>query len=96
MSHKRLLAMGRFSRTCGIKRHNLPALRCGGTCLSLAIYIFQSSSRTVNLANHEVARRFRTDAYKQNGSAFTKPDGTADYYYVDFVSDFYDAAMPNC
>lgn len=48
--------------------------------------------KAVNLANHELAWTFQTDASKQNGAAFTKPDGTADYY-VGFVSDFYDDLM---
>jgi hypothetical protein len=35
---------------------------------------------------------FATDAWKQNRRAFTKPDGTADYYAA-FASDFYDDLM---
>jgi outer membrane protein assembly factor BamB len=48
--------------------------------------------KAVNLANQQIAWTFQTDAYKQNGAAFTKSDGTADYYAA-FVSDFYDDLM---
>jgi eukaryotic-like serine/threonine-protein kinase len=46
----------------------------------------------VDLAKQTIAWTFETDASKQNGPAFTKPDGTADYYAA-FASNFYDDIM---
>jgi outer membrane protein assembly factor BamB len=46
----------------------------------------------VDLAKQNIAWAFETDASKQNGPAFTKPDGSADYY-APFASNFYDDIM---
>ena len=46
----------------------------------------------VNLVNRKLAWSFATEASKQNGSAYTKPDGTPNYEAA-FDSDFYDDLM---
>jgi outer membrane protein assembly factor BamB len=46
----------------------------------------------VDLAKQSIAWTFETEASKQNARAFTKPDGSADYYAA-FGSDFYDDVM---
>jgi outer membrane protein assembly factor BamB len=46
----------------------------------------------VDLAKQSIAWTFETDGSKQNGPAFTKPDGSADYYAA-FASNFYDDMM---
>ena len=46
----------------------------------------------VNLVNRKLAWTFATEASKQNGSAYTKPDGTPNYEAA-FDSDFYDDLM---
>ena len=58
------------------------------------LYVGSTSGRlnAVDLANRKIAWTFETDASKQNGPAYTKPDGTADYYAA-FASDFYDDLM---
>jgi outer membrane protein assembly factor BamB len=58
------------------------------------LYVGSTSGRlhAVDLKNQKMAWTFETDAWKQNGAAFTKPDGTADYYAA-FASDFYDDLM---
>jgi outer membrane protein assembly factor BamB len=58
------------------------------------LYVGSTSGRlmAVDLANRNLAWTFETDSEKQNGPAFTKPDGTADYYAA-FASDFYDDTM---
>ena len=42
----------------------------------------------VDLNSQTMAWTYTTDAAKQNGSAFTKPDGTSDYFGA-FTTDFY-------
>lgn len=46
----------------------------------------------VDLTKRNIAWTFQTEVSKQNLPAFTKPDGTANYY-VAFTSDFYDDLM---
>ena len=46
----------------------------------------------VNLAAKEISWTFQTEASKQNGASFKKPDGSADFDTV-FASDFYDDLM---
>ncbi len=55
------------------------------------LYVGSTSGRfnAVDLTNQKMAWTFETDASKQNAPAYTKPDGTADYY-APFASDFYD------
>jgi outer membrane protein assembly factor BamB len=46
----------------------------------------------VDLTKQNIAWTFQTEASKQNLPAFTKPDGSANYY-VGFTPDFYDDLM---
>ena len=46
----------------------------------------------VDLANRKIAWSFATEASKENGPAFTKPDGSSNYFAA-FTSDFYDDMM---
>jgi len=46
----------------------------------------------IDLENHKIAWTFETDASKQNGATYTKPDGTPNYEAA-FASDFYDDLM---
>jgi outer membrane protein assembly factor BamB len=46
----------------------------------------------IDLSLRKLAWDYATDSSKKNGPAFTKADGTADYY-VGFASDFYDDLM---
>jgi outer membrane protein assembly factor BamB len=48
--------------------------------------------KALNLADRKLAWTFQTDASKKNGHAFTKPDGTSDYFAA-FPTDFYDDLM---
>jgi eukaryotic-like serine/threonine-protein kinase len=58
------------------------------------LYVGSTSGKmnAIDLTAHKSAWVFETDASKQNGAAFTKPDGRADYFSV-FTTDFYDDLM---
>jgi len=58
------------------------------------LYVGSTSGKliAVDLAKQSIAWTFETEASKQNARAFTKPDGSADYYAA-FASDFYDDVM---
>jgi outer membrane protein assembly factor BamB len=58
------------------------------------LYVGSTSGKliAVDLAKQSIAWTFETEASKTNSPAFTKPDGTADYYSA-FTSDFYDDMM---
>jgi outer membrane protein assembly factor BamB len=62
-----------------------PAI-AGGT---LYIGSHQGKLIAVDLANRKLAWTFETDAFKQNGPTYTKPDGTPKYD-VAYTDDFYD------
>jgi outer membrane protein assembly factor BamB len=58
------------------------------------LYVGSTSGKliAVDLAKREIAWTFETEGAKQNGRAFTKPDGTSDYFSA-FPSNFYDDIM---
>jgi outer membrane protein assembly factor BamB len=58
------------------------------------LYAGSTSGRlnVIDLGKKEIAWTFATDASKQIGPAFTKPDGSSNYFAA-FTSDFYDDMM---
>ena len=58
------------------------------------LYVGSSAGRlnAIDLKNQKAAWAFETDAAKQNGPAYTQPDGTPNYAAA-FNSDFYDDLM---
>lgn len=58
------------------------------------LYVGSTSGRlnAVELTSQKTAWSFATDASKKFGAAYTKPDGSADYF-APFTSNFYDDVM---